>query len=143
MSKKNDPNYFLNTKTNRYFKKNSSTYNKMFADGYFNKCSETELEKPTSQITSDLRKEPIPELPVEPLKPMIKTELKSIIKSNKNDFVGLSQKQTDELLKRMLYEKLCLNKKPKKEKDKNKRKSKKYKIQSSSSDSSSSSSPDD
>ena len=136
MSKKNDPNYFLNTKTNRYFKKNSSTYNKMFADGYFNKCSETELEKP--QIV-----EPIPELPVEPLKPMIKTELKSIIKSNKNDFVGLSQKQTDELLKRMLYEKLCLNKKPKKEKDKNKRKSKKYKIQSSSSDSSSSSSPDD
>jgi hypothetical protein len=137
MSKKDNPEYFLNTKTNRYFKKGSPTYNKMFANGYFNKCSETELEKP--QIV-----EPIPELPVEPLKPTsqitsdLRTELKSIIKSNKNDFVGLSQKQTDELLKRMLYEKLCLNKKPKKEKDKNKRKSKKYKIQSSSSDSSSS-----
>ena len=136
MSKKSDPNYFLNTKTNRYFKKGSPTYNKMFADGYFNKCSETELEKP--KIV-----EPIPELPVEPLKPLIKTELKAIIKSNKNDFVGLSQKETDELLKKMLYIKLCLNKKPKKEKDKNKRKSKKYKIQSSSSDSSSSSSDDD
>ena len=135
MSKKSDPNYFLNTKTNRYFKKGSPTYNKMFADGYFNKCSETELEKPKivePKLTD------APSTLIEPLKPLIKTELKAIIKSNKNDFVGLSQKETDLLLKRMLYEKLCLNKKPKKEKDKNKRKSKKYKIQSSSSDSSSS-----
>jgi hypothetical protein len=128
MSKKDNPEYFLNTKTNRYFKKGSPTYNKMFADGYFNEKPKIEPTEQLVRIANDDLQH------VEPLKPMIKTELKSIIKSKKNDFVGLSQKETDELLKRMLYQKLCLNKKP----DKKSKKYKKYKIQSSSSDSSSS-----
>ena len=64
MSKKNDPNYFLNTKTNRYFKKGSPTYNKLFTDGFFNekpkiveppKIIPPEPVEPTSQITNDLR----------------------------------------------------------------------------------------
>jgi hypothetical protein len=128
MSKRNDPNYFLNTKTNRYFKKGSPTYNKMFADGYFNEKPKIEPTEQLVRIANDDLQN------VEPLKPMIKTELKSIIKTNKTNFVGLSQKETDELLKRMLYQKLCLNKKP----DKKSKKYKKYKIQSSSSESSSS-----
>ena len=133
MFKKNDPNYFLNPKTNRYFKKGSPTYNKLFTDGFFNE--KPQIVEPIVEI------EPIVEAVCDSklnIKPIIKSELKTIIKDNKNDFVGLNQRETDELLKRMLYEKLFLNKKqPKVKNTKKTKKSKKYKVQSSSSDSSS------
>lgn len=41
-----------------------------------------------------------------PKEVILKNELKTIVKENKNEFVGLTQHQTDELLKKMLYKKL-------------------------------------
>ena len=146
MSKKNDPNYFLNTKTNRYFKKGSPTYNKLFTDGFCNEKPKTEpIDGETKHVETPIE----PNVDPEPdLKKEIKPILQEIVRENKSDFVGLTQKQTDELLKKMLYEKLCLNKqqpKPqqKKSKEKLKKKAKKstrYKVYSSSSGSSSDSS---
>lgn len=40
----------------------------------------------------------------------MKKELKEIAQENKEQFVGISQEQADELLKKMLYEKLFVNK---------------------------------
>jgi hypothetical protein len=60
------------------------------------------------------------------IKPVLQKELKSIIKENKNEFKNLTQKESDELLKRMLYQKLVLNV-PKKQKEK-KKKTTKFKL---------------
>ena len=79
-----------------------------------------------------------PEVQEKELKSEVKAEMKSIIKENKNEFKELTQKETDQLLKRMLFEKLCVNKKKEKKIAKPKTK-KKYKVvQPSSSDESSS-----
>ena len=53
--------------------------------------------------------------------------MKKIIKENEPQFKELTQKETDQLLKRMLYEKLVLSK-PKKEKKQPNPKKKKYKL---------------
>jgi CHAT domain-containing protein len=66
--------------------------------------------------------EPKPDI----IKPVLQKELKSIIKENKNEFKNLTQKESDELLKRMLYQKLVLNV-PKKQKEK-KKKTTKFKL---------------
>lgn len=71
--------------------------------------------------------EEIPEVIEEQnIKPVLQKELKSIIKENKNEFKNLTQKESDELLKRMLYQKLVLNV-PKKQKEK-KKKTTKFKL---------------
>lgn len=67
----------------------------------------------------------------------IKKEMKEIANENKEKFVGISQHEADELLKKMLYEKLFVSKPPKTEKKKKKKK--RVVVQSSSSDSSESS----
>ena len=140
-SKANDPNYLLNTRTSRYVKKGSPSYNKLVVSGYFDETPKTEPIDGETPIEPNVDPEP-------DLKKEIKPILQEIVRENKSDFVGLTQKQTDELLKKMLYEKLCLNKqqpKPqqKKSKEKLKKKAKKstrYKVYSSSSGSSSDSS---
>ena len=70
----------------------------------------------------------------------IKKELKEIAQENKEQFVGISQEQSDELLKKMLYEKLFVNKPTS---DKKKKKKKKRVIVQSSSDDSDSDSESD
>ena len=64
----------------------------------------------------------------------IKKELKEIAQENKEKFVGITQEQSDELLKKMLYEKLFVNK-PTIDKKKKKKKKKHVVVQSESSDS--------
>jgi hypothetical protein len=73
-------------------------------------------------------------------KKKIKKELKEIAQENKEQFVGISQEQSDELLKKMLYEKLFVNKPTS---DKKKKKKKKRVIVQSSSDDSDSDSESD
>ena len=70
----------------------------------------------------------------------IKKELKEIAQENKEKFVGITQEQSDELLKKMLYEKLFVNKPTS---DKKKKKKKKRVIVQSSSDDSDSDSESD
>jgi hypothetical protein len=68
--------------------------------------------------------EPKPDI----IKPL-KKELKEIIKENKPQFEGITQKMSDDLLKKLLYEKLVLNKPKEKEKKKEKPKKKtKFKL---------------
>ena len=66
--------------------------------------------------------------------------MKNIIKENSKDFKSLSQKQSDELLKKMLYEKLCIDKPKKKQNNKSKLK---FKVRSLDSSDESSSDSDD
>ena len=70
----------------------------------------------------------------------IKKELKEIAQENKEKFVGITQEQSDELLKKMLYEKLFVNKPTI---DKKKKKKKKHVVVQSSSDDSDSDSESD
>ena len=63
--------------------------------------------------------------------------MKEIAQENKDQFVGISQEQADELLKKMLYEKLFVNKPTSdiKKKKKKKKKKKQVVVQSESEDS--------
>ena len=142
-SKANDTNYCLNTRTCRYVKKGSPSYNKLVVSGYFDETPKTEpIDGETKHVETPIE----PNVDPEPdLKKEIKPILQEIVRENKSEFVGLTQKQTDELLKKMLYEKLCLNKQQpkskKKEKKIKKKKSKgsqRYKVYTSSSSDSSS-----
>ena len=91
----------------------------------------------------DFKQEPQPVI-IQPenssKKKKIKKELKEIAQENKEQFVGISQEQSDELLKKMLYEKLFVNKPTS---DKKKKKKKKRVIVQSSSDDSDSDSESD
>ena len=95
-----------------------------------------DLEMPNERIpetpepeTPILEPEPPkpPEVQEKELKSEVKAEMKKIIKENEPQFKELTQKETDKLLRVMLYEKLVLSK-PKKEKKQPKPKKKKYKL---------------
>ena len=124
-SKANDPDYLLNTRTSRYVKKGSPSYNKLVVSGYFDETPKTEpIDGETKHVETAIEPNVDPE-PEPDLKKEIKPILQEIVKENKSEFVGLTQKQTDELLKKMLYEKLCLNKQqPKPQQTKSKEKPK-------------------
>ena len=68
-----------------------------------------------------------PEVQEKELKSEVKAEMKKIIKENEPQFKELTQKETDQLLRVMLFEKLCVNK-PKKEKIAKPKTKKKYKV---------------
>jgi len=80
-----DPDVFINTKTNRKVKKNSQQYNKIVAQ-----------EKETNE-TNNLD---------DKIKEKTKKVLKSIIKDNKKELDRVVDPETE--LKRLLYDKLCL-----------------------------------
>ena len=95
----------FNKRTNRWLKKGSLSYIKALSLG--------ELELPPEA-------EPQPEPEVPPVKAKLIETMTDIVAQNKPKFAQeLTQKQTDALLKKMLYEKLCVSKKkPKKAKKK-------------------------
>jgi hypothetical protein len=98
----------LNPQTKRYVKKNSQQYNKLVREGVIQAIEEPAEETP-------------------PIKALLAEELTTIVKENKPLFQKeLTQAQSDALLRKLLYEKLCISKKPKKE-EKTKKK-KKFKI---------------
>jgi len=87
---------------------------------------ETPILEPETPILEPEPPKP-PEVQEKELKSEVKAEMKKIIKENEPQFKELTQKETDKLLRVMLYEKLVLSK-PKKEKKQPKPKKKKYKL---------------
>ena len=117
--------HILNPSTNRFVLVGSSKYKRLVKEGVI---------KPHVPQPAQSRP-PSPESPPSTRslkKELIKTTT-DIVRDNRQDFVDLTQKQTDALLKRMLYEKLCIDK-PNAKKKTHKKHKKKY--ASSSSDSS-------
>ena len=127
------PKYGLNTQTNRMIKSGTRNFNRLNKLGLLQFPTGDHQIPPTKEPelaieTTELEPEKTEEVVVEEqnIKPVLEKELKSIIKENKNEFKNLTQKESDELLKRMLYQKLVLNV-PKKQKEK-KKKTTKFKL---------------
>jgi hypothetical protein len=132
--------YALNSETNRFVKVGSKTYIRLHKMGKIQNINEQSESPPEQSEQPELQPEQ-PEPVQKPLKPepgppqfdnidfkalMAKT-LTDVIHDRQKDFVDISQKQTDKLLKKLLYEKLCLEK-PKKVKSKKSKSKKKFKI---------------
>lgn len=110
-----------NPLTNRSIKVGGDIYKKLLKDGV--------IKPPEPKVEPEPRVEPEPEVEKELMTAAVNTVAK-----NKKQFVGLSQKETDKMLKKLLYEKLVLSNK--KDKKKKKKKKKYYSSSESSSESS-------
>jgi hypothetical protein len=110
----------LNPATNRFVNYGSQKYYRLVNEGVIKLPVEA-----IPEVKTEVKPEPIVAPPV---KQLLAEELTTIVKENKPLFQKeLTQKETDALLRRLLYEKLCIKKKEKKPKEKPKKK-KKYKI---------------
>ena len=124
----------INPRTNRFVHVGTQKYKRLVSEGVIQPVSE-----PEEAITPATAPAPAPEnLTVK----LIETAT-DIVKDNATKFTPeLTQEQTDRLLKKMLYEKLCIKPKPSNDrKPKKKKKKPKFKVvepQSSSSESESS-----
>ena len=93
------------------------------------KIETPEVIKPEPEPEPDPEPEPEPEPAKVDIKPVLKKEMKTIIKENKSQFEGITQSQSDQLLKKLLYQKLCVDKPKEKEKKKEKpKKTTKFKL---------------
>ena len=124
----------LNPKTNRFVHVGTQKYKRLISEGVIQPVSD-----PEETIT--------PGTAPENLKVKLIDTATHIVKENATKFTPeLTQEQTDRLLKKMLYEKLCIKAKLSKTKKPKKKKKPKFKIvapQSSSSDESESESESD
>ena len=138
-----NPDYAINNKTGRFVKKGSRTHSKMLKLG---EILDNLPEKVEEKVQKVEEKEEIEEIKPEikyndnDFKENLKKTMKEIIKENNKDFKGLNQRQTDQILKTLLYEKLCIDK-PKPKKKQNNKSKLKFKVRSL--DSSDESSKDD
>lgn len=129
--------YAYNKKTNRYVKIGSRTYNRGLKAGDIITIEEKQIEDSKKTNNDDNMTEYDDNLEIEQniddtinqcqnsqiskkgkninnnLEIELKTELKQIVNDNEDKFCGISQEQTDELLKKMLYDKLFKSKKTK------------------------------
>ena len=124
--------YALNTSTGRYCAVGSKTYIRAKKGGFIQgpevkKPEETEPEVPTTRPPSPEPNVLVEELNSDKLKSKLAKECTDIVNQHMSHFKGITQKQTDALLKKLLYEKLC-EKKNKKETKKPKKKPKKLKF---------------
>ena len=146
--------HIVNPKTNRLIKIGSKQAIRLAKEGIITlpetayvieekQTIQEPAQSPCSRREPDFKQEPQPVI-IQPENSSktkkIKKELKEIAQENKEKFVGISQEQSDELLKKMLYEKLFVNKPTS---DKKKKKKKKRVIVQSSSDDSDSDSESD
>jgi hypothetical protein len=119
----------LNPATNRFVNYGSQKYYRLVNEGVIKPVDEKAEANAEATLTiiPEVKPEPIVAPPV---KQLLAEELTTIVKENKKEFQKeLTQKETDALLRRLLYEKLCISKKGKsKKKEKPKKKKKKYKI---------------
>ena len=113
-----NPDYAINNKTGRFVKKGSRTHSKMLKLGEISDNLQEKVEEKVQKVEKvEEIPEEIPEIKYNDndFKENLKNTMKQIIKENNKEFKGLSQKQTDQILKKLLYEKLCIDKpKPKK-----------------------------
>ena len=130
--------YAISLKTNRLVKKSTSNYKKLKKLGLVKEIDEdVKVVKPEPE-SEDVKPEPVEEPKPEPefneldlqikmaelTTDMVADNVKKIIKSQ-----SLSDKDYDTLLKKMLFQKLCVDKpsKPEKKKEKKEKKPKKKK----------------
>ncbi len=123
----------INPRTNRFVHVGTQKYKRLISEGVI---------QPVSEPEETIRPATAPAAP-ESLKVKLIETATDIVKENAAKFTPeLTQEQTDRLLKKMLYEKLCIKPKPSNDrKPKKKKKKTKFKVvepQSSSSDSESS-----
>jgi len=136
--------YAISLKTNRLVKKSTANYKKLKKLGMVREIGPVEPEPETPPPTPEPEPEPTPVLAVATAKQptpefdehdlqikmaelttdMVANNMKKIVKAQK-----LSDAEYDTLLKKMLYQKLCMDEKPKKpKKEKPKKAKKKFKI---------------
>jgi hypothetical protein len=127
----------LNKRTNRFVKVGTPRYLRLLREGAVDPpppppSPEASAEPPAAPVP--LAREPAAAKPATGLKAGVIEQATDIVRDNKEQFLDLSQRQTDKLLRRMLYEKLCVGDKAKKnKKSKVKFKSRKVAEESSSS----------
>ena len=130
----------LNKRTNRFVKVGTPRYLRLLREGAVDPpppappppSPEASAEPPAAPVP--LAREPAVAKPAAGLKASVIEQATDIVRDNKEQFLDLSQRQTDKLLRRMLYEKLCVGDKAKKnKKSKVKFKSRKVAEESSSS----------
>jgi hypothetical protein len=126
----------LNKRTNRFVKVGTPRYLRLLREGAVDPppppSPEASAEPPAAPVP--LAREPAAAKPAAGLKAGVIEQATDIVRDNKEQFLDLSQRQTDKLLRRMLYEKLCVGDKAKKnKKSKVKFKSRKVAEESSSS----------
>ena len=128
----------LNKRTNRFVKVGTPRYLRLLREGAVDPpppppSPEASAEPPAAPVP--LAREPAAAKPAAGLKAGVIEQATDIVRDNKEQFLDLSQRQTDKLLRRMLYEKLCVGDKAKKnKKSKVKFKSRKVAEESSSSE---------
>ena len=128
----------LNKRTNRFVKVGTPRYLRLLREGAVDPpppppSPEASAEPPAAPVP--LAREPAAAKPAAGLKASVIEQATDIVRDNKEQFLDLSQRQTDKLLRRMLYEKLCVGDKAKKnKKSKVKFKSRKVAEESSSSE---------
>ena len=127
----------LNKRTKRFVKVGTPRYPRLLREGAVDPpppppSPEASAEPPAAPVP--LAREPAAAKPAAGLKAGVIEQATDIVRDNKEQFLDLSQRQTDKLLRRMLYEKLCVGDKAKKnKKSKVKFKSRKVAEESSSS----------
>tara|TARA_R110000782_G_scaffold71722_1_gene143757 strand:- start:1223 stop:1564 length:342 start_codon:yes stop_codon:yes gene_type:complete len=97
--------YILNPKSNRFISRSSKLYFKLVKEGIIIEPITAKPIKPSAKKKG--------------LKKLLKKESMEMIDENKHKLEGtqdLNDDELDQLLKRMLYEKLCCKKKKKKKK---------------------------
>jgi len=134
----------LNKRTNRFVKVGTPRYLRLLREGAVDppppppkpeaSAEPPATREPTATATATAAAKPQPQPPPN-LRANVIEQATDIVRENKEQFLDLSQRETDKLLRRMLYEKLCVAKK--------KKKKKKVKFKSRKVDSSSSSSSED
>jgi hypothetical protein len=114
-------NKILNPSTNRFVNIGSQKHKRLILEGVLPPVDGLELETEPMPEAVRTVKEPDQELTQaqrKDFKNKLASECSTIVNAHISQFKNISQKQTDALLKKMLYEKLCIEDKPKKKKKK-------------------------
>jgi hypothetical protein len=135
---------FLNPRTNRYVKKGTAKWRELVREGVL-KEERPKIKPITTEDESSEGEESDTPTPPPIKKELAKTSV-AVVRKNKSKFKDLNQKESDKLLRKLLYKKLCppskshkVKLKRQKAKAKKKKKKKQSRYYSSSSSSSSSS----
>lgn len=134
--------FAINLNTGRLIKKSTAQYKKLKKLQRVREIQEVEQNNADVPVEAECAKEeaieeavtapkPLPEYNDLKFKTAMSNAMADVIKENEAKFKNISQKQSDRLLKQLLYEKLCINEsKPSKSKSKpaKKKGKKKFKI---------------
>lgn len=126
----------INPQSNRFVKVGTQKYKRLVREGIIKPIEQVPPQVPTPSPEPEPlhietpSPEKTPKFNEDDYHTKMRETFQQIVKENEEKLVDLSQKQCDQLLKKLLYQKLCVDKpeeKPKK-KTKNKKKKNKFKI---------------